>query len=108
MNRILVLIHIGMLLISCNSSNIQEARTVFSYNSENGITSLDPAFASSQDNIWAVNQVFNGLVQLDQDLLPKPNIAKMWKIDSSGKIYTFTLRKDVYFHEIDALPQVVK
>ncbi len=99
MNRILVLIHIGMLLISCNSSNIQEAKTVFSYNSENGITSLDPAFASSQDNIWAVNQLFNGLVQLDQDLLPKPNIAKLWKIDSTGKIYTFTLRDDVYFHK---------
>lgn len=98
MNRILVLIHIGMLLISCNSSNIQEAKTVFSYNSENGITSLDPAFASSQDNIWAVNQLFNGLVQLDQDLQPTPNIAKSWKIDSTGKIYTFTLRNDVYFH----------
>ena len=99
MNRILVLIHIGMLLISCNSSNKQEVRTVFSYNSENGITSLDPAFASSQDNIWAVNQVFNGLVQLNNALQTVPAIASHWKIDSTGKIYTFVLRKGVYFHE---------
>ncbi|MCO4819634.1 MAG: ABC transporter substrate-binding protein [Bacteroidetes bacterium] len=104
MNRILVLIHIGMLLISCNSSNKQEARTVFSYNSENGITSLDPAFASSQDNIWAVNQVFNGLVQLDNQLQPIPSIAKSWQIDSFGKIYTFTLKKDVYFHDNACFP----
>lgn len=98
MNRILVLIHIGMLLISCNTSNKQEGKTVFRYNSENSITSLDPAFASSQDNIWAVNQVFNGLVQLNEQLVPMPSIAKSWNIDSTGKIYTFTLRNDVYFH----------
>ncbi|MFT5724584.1 MAG: ABC-type transport system substrate-binding protein [Bacteroidia bacterium] len=99
MNRILVLIHIAVLLISCNASNKNEEKTVFRYNSENGITSLDPAFASSQDNIWAVNQVFNGLVQLNQNLEPTPCIAKSWKIDSSGKIYTFTLRRDVSFHK---------
>ncbi|MFT7592285.1 MAG: ABC-type oligopeptide transport system substrate-binding subunit, partial [bacterium] len=80
MNRILVLIHIGMLLISCNSSNKQEGKTVFRYNSENGITSLDPAFASSQDNIWAVNQLFNGLVQLNDLLVPMPSIANSWNI----------------------------
>lgn len=104
MNRILVLIHIGLLLISCNSSNKQEVKTVFSYNSENGITSLDPAFASSQDNIWAVNQLFNGLVQLDQQLQPTASIATSWEIDSTGKIYTFHLRNDVYFHRSKCFP----
>ncbi|MBO6516781.1 MAG: ABC transporter substrate-binding protein [Bacteroidia bacterium] len=99
MNRILVLIHIAILLISCNVSKKEEGKTVFRYNSENGITSLDPAFASSQDNIWAVNQVFNGLVQLNTNLEPIPAIAKSWKISETGKIYTFTLRSDVYFHE---------
>ncbi len=43
--------------------------------------------------------MFSGLVQLDNQLRPQPAIAKHWKIDSSGKIYTFTLRKGVYFHE---------
>ncbi|MFT5513438.1 MAG: ABC-type transport system substrate-binding protein, partial [Bacteroidia bacterium] len=56
-------------------------------------------FASSQDNIWAVNQLFNGLVQLNDLLVPMPSIANSWNIDSTGKIYTFTLRKDVYFHD---------
>ncbi len=97
-NRIWLLIHICLVLISCNVSKKEDAKTVFRYNSENGITSLDPAFASSQDNIWAVNQIFNGLVQLDQHLVPQPSIAKSWNIDSSGKIYTFHLRNDVYFH----------
>ncbi len=98
MNRILLIIHIALLLISCNVSNKEEVRTVLRYNSENSITSLDPAFASSQDNIWAVNQLFNGLVQLDQNLQPVASIARSWKIDETGKIYTFALRNDVYFH----------
>ncbi|MCB9262620.1 MAG: ABC transporter substrate-binding protein [Flavobacteriales bacterium] len=99
MNRIVVIIHMTWLLISCNPSNKRLPKTVFRYNSENGITSLDPAFASSQDNIWAVNQLFNGLIQLDKELKTQPAIAQSWVIDSSGKIYTFLLRNDVYFHE---------
>ncbi len=104
MNRILVLIHIGLLLISCNVSKKKEDKAVLRYNSENGITSLDPAFASSQDNIWAVNQLFNGLVQVNSSLEPIPCIAKSWKIDSTGKIYTFHLRNDVYFHPSSCFP----
>ena len=98
MNRIFVLIHITLVLISCNVSTKNEGKSVFRYNSENGITSLDPAFATSQDNIWAVNQLFNGLVQLDTLLHIQPCIAKSWEITDSGKIYTFHLRNDVYFH----------
>ncbi len=103
MNRIFVLIHITFVLISCNVSTKNEELSVFRYNSESGITSLDPAFATSQDNIWAVNQLFNGLVQLDTNLQIQPCIAKSWEISDSGKIYTFHLRNDVYFHSDESL-----
>lgn len=73
-------------------------KTVFRYNESAGITSLDPAFARNQANIWAVNQLFNGLVQLDSNLLVQPCIAKSWDVSEDGMIYTFTLRNDVYFH----------
>ena len=43
-------------------------RTVFKYNQASGLTSLDPAFAKDQANIWPVNQIYNGLVQLDEKL----------------------------------------
>lgn len=105
MNRIFVLIHITIVLISCNVSTKNEDLSVFRYNSESGITSLDPAFATSQDNIWAVNQLFNGLVQLDTNLQIQPCIAKSWEITDSGKIYTFHLRNDVYFHSDKSIVQ---
>jgi len=48
---------------------------------------------------WACNQLFNGLVQLDNELNILPSIAKNWTISEDGQIYTFNLRKDVYFHK---------
>lgn len=87
-------------LIACQSSDRRyEGKTIFRYNLEEGITSLDPAFARSLDNVSAVNQLFNGLVQTDEKLQIKPCIAKSWEILDSGKTYRFTLRNDVFFHK---------
>jgi len=74
-----------LLLTSCKSVRFNnDGRTVFRYNESAGITSLDPAFARDQANIWAVNQMFNGLVQLDENLKIKPCIAKSWEISPDG------------------------
>ena len=87
-----------ILITSCKSGKFEnDGRTVFCYNESAGITSLDPAFARDQANIWAVNQLFNGLVQLDDNLKVKPCIAKSWEISQDGLNYTFHLRNDVFF-----------
>ena len=72
---------------------------IFKYNQTSGITSLDPAFAKNQANIWAASQFYNGLVQLDNDLLIQPAIAKSWDFSQDGLQVNFHLRTDVYFHE---------
>ena len=95
-----LLIFIVCVLISCNQRNKQfDDSQVFRYNEHSNITSLDPAFSKDQRNIWAVNQLFNGLVQLDDSLHVKPDIAKRWEISNDGVEYTFFLRDDVYFHK---------
>jgi oligopeptide transport system substrate-binding protein len=87
------------MLAACHSGDFSnDGRTVFRYNESSGITSLDPAFARNQANIWAVNQLFNGLVQLDDNLKVQASIAKSWKISPDGLEYTFYLRNDVFFH----------
>ncbi len=78
-----------------------EGLTVFRYNEDQNITSLDPVYARNQTNIWAVTQLFNGLVELDQELEVQPAIAKRWSVSDDGLTYTFTLRDDVYFHDDD-------
>lgn len=89
-----------LLVTACKSKRFDhDGQTVFRYNESAGITSLDPAFARDQANIWADNQLFNGLIQLNDNLKVEPCIAKNWEISQDGLTYTFILRNDVYFHD---------
>jgi len=85
-------------IISCTKSK-EDQRVVFRLNMDVGVTSLDPAFARNQMNIWCVNALFNGLTQLDTNLQVKPSIAKTWEQSNNGLTYTFHLRSDVFFHD---------
>ncbi|MCK9205401.1 MAG: ABC transporter substrate-binding protein [Bacteroidales bacterium] len=87
---------------SCNERKKEASKTVFRYNEAANITSLDPAFARDQAIIWATNQLFNGLVQLDDQLIIRPCIARSWEISADGRLYTFHLRTDVFFHQSPA------
>ncbi len=86
--------------VSCGNNTSQDRdHLVFRYNEHSNISSLDPAFARNPQNIWPTNQLFNGLVQLDDSLNIQPDIAKRWDIvDTTCTLY-FTLRDDVYFHK---------
>jgi oligopeptide transport system substrate-binding protein len=88
-----------LLIAACNNGNNNSGKTVFNINMDEGLTSMDPAFSRNQNAMWAVNQVFNGLVQINDSLQTTPCIAKSWEVDSSDMIYTFHLRNDVYFHD---------
>ncbi len=85
-------------MTGCGYQSQYDDSQVFRYNESAGITSLDPAFSRNQANIWAVNQLFNGLVQMDEELKVQPCIAKRWDIQDSGRTYVFHLRGDVLFH----------
>ncbi len=95
---ILAGVFITLFFANCSNSN-KNRNDIFYYNEDAGITSLDPAFAKDQNNIWAVTQLYNGLVELDSNLNIIPAIAKSWEITDSGKTYTFYLRNDIYFHD---------
>lgn len=91
---------LSMTFISCNQQKDNtDNNMVFRYNESANIQTLDPAFARNQAIIWPCNQLFNGLIQLNDSLIPQPDIAKSWIISNDGLVYTFTLRDDVYFHK---------
>ncbi|WP_432712147.1 ABC transporter substrate-binding protein [Pedobacter sp.] len=87
------------LLVACKNNNPNGEKKVFNLNIDQSLTSMDPAFARNQNAIWMINQIFNGLVQIDSDLNTVPCIAKTWQVSPDGLTYTFDLRKDVYFHD---------
>ncbi|TAG57201.1 MAG: ABC transporter substrate-binding protein [Cytophagales bacterium] len=96
---LLVIFFYFFLFISCKKDNKISNYKIFNYNQDSDIASLDPAFAIKQGNIWAVNQLFNGLVSLNKKLGIEPALAKNWTISKDGKTYTFKIRNDVYFHD---------
>ena len=96
---------LGVLLLGNSCSDESSVRkNIFRYNESKGIPTLDPAFARNQTIIWPVNQLFNGLVQLDDRLRIIPSVAHRWEISEQGRVYTFFLREDVFFHDHPHFP----
>jgi oligopeptide transport system substrate-binding protein len=90
-------------LISCvDQERLGADKSIFTYNEPGGISSLDPAFSRNFENVWAVNQLFDGLVQMSDEMEVIPSIAKSWEISEDLKTYTFNLRSDVFFHDHQA------
>ncbi|MFN5334040.1 MAG: ABC transporter substrate-binding protein, partial [Bacteroidota bacterium] len=87
-----------ILFISCNSVNQNDLR-IFRYSETTVISSLDPAFAKNQANIWLIHQIYNTLVETDQHAKIIPSLAKSWKISEDKKEVIFKIRGDVYFHD---------
>lgn len=106
MKNRLFYIFIAAFAVSCSSGDNgkSESRTVFKYNEMGAVTSLDPAKASSFENIWVVNQIYNGLVEMSDSLSVHPSIARSWEISGDGLTYTFHLKNDVFFHDNENFP----
>lgn len=60
---------------------------------------LNPAATTSGDVHFATHLMFNGLVNLDEDLEPVPELAEEWEIEEEGALYRFHLRDDVTWHD---------
>jgi len=99
--RLIYLFSGSMLLIMCRQGD-KRHKQIFHYNEVTGIASLDPAFAKNQSVMWAVHQLYNTLVETDDNLNMVPSLAKNWDVSADRKRYTFHLRTDVFFHDNDA------
>src|ERR1700712_2201438 len=92
------LLFIFCFLIGCNRSESSN-KQIFHYNEPAGIATLDPAFAKNQSIMWAVHQLYNTLIETDDDLNMVPSLAKTWDVTPDRLVYIFHLHNDVYFHD---------
>jgi oligopeptide transport system substrate-binding protein len=100
MNKLIChLLVVALFLGACQGAKKDNQKAVFNLNLDEGLTSLDPAFCRNHNTIWMDNQLYNGLVQIDDSLKTSPCIAKNWDLSADGKVYTFHLRNDVVFHD---------
>ena len=98
----LFLISYFLFLISCTRHD--QNKNIFHYNESSGVPTLDPAFAKSQSVMWIDHQLYNTLVETDDNLNMIPSLAKSWNISADNLIFTFHLRNNVLFHDNDAFP----
>ncbi len=98
-NRIPIFILCLQLFISCTSNKRYEGKKILRFNIAEGVSSLDPAFARTLDNVNVCKQLYDGLVDLDENLKLVPSIAHRWEVLDSGRLYRFYLRDDVSFHK---------
>ena len=101
----LLLIIFSFLFFSCNKN--AQVRNIFHYNEQNGIASLDPAFAKNQSIQWAIHQIYNTLVETDNHLNIVPSLAKSWDVSDDNLTFIFHLRTDITFHNSEVFPDSI-
>ncbi|MDX2306231.1 MAG: ABC transporter substrate-binding protein [Microscillaceae bacterium] len=99
----MITIALGMFSCGSNDSTTEDGseKKIFRYNQTGGLTSLDPAFANKRSNIWATTQLYNGLFSFSKNLDVHPELVKEWEMSEDGKMYTFTIKHDIRFHDND-------
>jgi peptide/nickel transport system substrate-binding protein len=60
---------------------------------------LDPAATSSYNSYQVLENVYDTLVEPDENLEMQPSLAESWEISEDQLTWTFTLREGVTFHD---------
>ncbi len=65
-----------------------------------GYRFLDPVKISDNNSFHVASQIYESLLRFDEkDLSIKPMLAESWNLDEEALVYTFNLKKGVYFHD---------
>lgn len=71
---------------------------LFCYNASDGVRSLDPGKATDLETMWIVDQLYEGLLEMDAELQARPALAEAWSVSPDGLTYAFRLRSSARFH----------
>ena len=71
------------------------------------LKSLDPQKAAATADRAIVDMMFNGLVRYPpgNQVKLEPDIAESWTVSPDKKVWTFKLRKGVFFHPYAGKPE---
>ena len=60
---------------------------------------FNPGITTGFTQHVVADSIFNGLVGLDENLMPVPDLAESWVVSDDGTTYTFTLHQGVLWHD---------
>lgn len=96
-------ISFSFLFSSCSKKETSD--NIFKYNESQGIENLDPVMCSNYATGWPLQQMMEGLLEYSQAMNLEPCLASSYTVSDDGLIYTFTLRKNVFFHDNPCFPE---
>ena len=98
LNRLAVAAAVAAALAGCGRRSTPTPTTlVVALNGDPG--AMNPAVTTSGNTHPVTDQIFNGLVGLDEQLSPVPELAERWTIEDDGRTYRFALRRGVTWHD---------
>lgn len=77
---------------------------IYRVNETGELRSLDPVRINDATSAHIAEQIYDGLLYIDENLQLQPAIAKTWEVSPDGQTYTYHLRTDVYFHDNPCFP----
>jgi peptide/nickel transport system substrate-binding protein len=94
---------VGLLLPACDWSSpgpASGAADTFVYARGADSVILDPQKVDDGESVLVASNIFEGLVRYAQDgTTLEPALATSWEVTPDGKLWTFTLREGVTFHD---------
>jgi oligopeptide transport system substrate-binding protein len=107
-----LLVLVAMLVVACGGGTTTTTTTTPSkapasqqvlnmcfYNGVSDNKTFDPALSTDINSIDAIDLVFTGLVQLDDNLKIQPQLASSYDLASDGLTWTFHLRPNLKFSD---------
>lgn len=66
---------------------------------ENEPSSLGSHLTTDTPTFMVVDNIYNALVLLDENLQPQPDLAQSWTVSPDGRVYTFKLATNAKWHD---------
>ncbi len=95
----IVLTTLTIALSGCSSDKTGDDSSTLTVGIPQDIDSLDPHYATGAGTKEVLFNVFEGLVKPDKDGNLNPAVASEYTVSDDNKVYTFTLRDGIKFHD---------
>ena len=103
---VLAVLMVGVLVFDAHSQQLAKEQVVTIAFDAGDLSTLDPHRAATTVDRATVDMIFNGLVRYPpgEQVTVEPDLAASWRVSPDKKVWTFTLRKGVFFHPYPGNP----
>ena len=98
MNRFIFLF-LALFMASCSQPNIDKSINRLNLNLGAEPTYLNPILSTDSPSSMVNGFIFNGLMKTNESLEMIPDLAKSYHVSQNGKLYTFKLKPNIYWHD---------